>query len=148
MARRIFLERSEIIEGIVGTIQGFRLRVRAHDAEGLPNEIFVYQLQLVDPNTEEQKGLFRNIASAADLQELPINGITEGSPTLFRLDTIDLLFRNVDFLNETFKLIKKDVTELIDTLNKLDKLEVKEDVLIGAPEEEEVSSSSSSSSSL
>ncbi len=144
MARGIFLERSGIVEGQVGTIQGFRLQVRAHDAEGLPDEIFVYRVQLVDPNAGTQKATFQNIASAADLEELPINGVTEDSPLLFRKDSIDVLFRSPITLDETWELIKKDVAELINTLNKLDILEIIEDVLIGTVSEE-VSSSSPSS---
>lgn len=143
MARSIQLRREEIESGTVGTIQGFRLRVTAHDAVGMPNEIFVFRVQTVDPESSIQKGSFQNISPAKDLEELPINGTTVDEPLLFRKDAIDLLFSSIDELNESWDLIQKDVSQLIDTLNKLDDLEVKENVLIGAADEGESSSSSS-----
>ncbi len=144
MARSIFLERKVVESGIVGTIQGFRMQVRAHDAVGLPNEIFVYRVQTVDPESSIQKASFQNIASSADLEELPINGTTADSPLLFRKTSIDVLFRSPITLEEAWELIQKDVKQLINTLDALDRLTVTDDVLIGVAEEG-VSSSSSSS---
>ena len=143
MARRIFLRRKGISEEQAGTIQGWRMEILAHDAEGLQNEIFVYRVQIVDANLGTQKATFQNIASAADLEELPIDGVTEDSSLLFLKSTIDLVFRSVDTMNTVWEDIQRDVGQLIATLNALDDLEVIEDVLIGAPEEEGVSSSSS-----
>lgn len=147
MARRIFLERLGVTDAQVGTITGFRLQVNAHDAEDMPNEIFVYRIGVVEPNTEEQKATFENVATPADLEELPANGPTDNSPLLFRLATMDVLFRSNETLNETFDLIVADVTQLVKSLDRLDDLEVLEDILIGAPLEEEESSISVSISS-
>lgn len=136
MARRIFLERSAIENTTIGTFIGWRLRVEAHDAEDMPNEIFVYRVGTVDPNTQEQKATFQNVATPADLEELPANGPTEGQPLLFRLDVIDVVFRSPVDLESSWDLIQEDVRLLVSTLNQLDELEVQEDVLIGAEEEE------------
>ncbi len=142
MARSIRLRFSEVESGTVGTIQGYRLQVLAHDAVNMPNEIFVYRVQTVDPDTGEQKASFQNITPARELEELPINGTTVDSPLLFRKDFIDVIFQSLCELNDTRDLIIKDVTQLVATLDKLDDLTVTSDVLIGSDD----SSSSSSSS--
>ena len=144
VAREISLDREPIETAIVGTIEGYRLQVMA-TCIGIPNQIFVYQVQMLDPFTRQQAAEFFHVATPADLEELPINGVTEDSPLLFRLRTLDVVFRDLDMLERGWENLQEDINLLVVSLNKLDNPSVEELVTIGDFSECEGSSSSSSS---
>lgn len=134
----IRLQRESIAIFVDGRTQGYRMRVTALDAKGgLPNEIFVYQRV---PYGAQYSDQFTNIASPADIQEYPILTPDPGG-VFYRLDSVDLIFRNLALADDAWAAIKGDVEQLVQTFTFMEVLELTETVDFGS------SSSSSSSSS-
>ena len=126
--------------------QGYRLRITAYEANRVPLEIFVYQRLPVVPGETEESDKFTNIASPADLEEYPTNTPTNLARPFFREASIDLVFRSVDTLEESWTIIRSEVSALIDTLDTMDTLNITEEITIGATADTSSSSSSSLSS--
>ncbi len=134
----IELTRSGLVQYVLGRTQGYRMLVSATNAAGgLPNEIFVYQRVSAGLTYTDQ---FTNIASPADITEYPVGSPVSSEVPFFRLDSIDLVFRNIALADDAWAGIKSDVNELIQTLKFFENLTVQEIAVFG-------SSSSSSSSS-
>lgn len=142
MARFIKLKRSGMTTFVEGRTQGFRIQIEVTEVLGLPAEIFVYQVKPAALSGAPVE-VFTNIASPSDLEEYSV-----GPPPLdparpfYRLDKVDLVFRNQSLLEDAWQAIQDDVDELIRTLNDMDNLVPVEEVTFGT----EPSSSSSSSS--
>lgn len=116
---------------VSGRTQGFRMTITASDADGLPNEIFVFQrFPQIDANGQPVDG-FVNIASPADLEETLVNAITDPTRPFYRLASVDLVFRNEDLLNEAWIGIQSDVNELIQSLKFMSRLAAAEEVSFG-----------------
>jgi hypothetical protein len=103
-----------------GRVQGYRITVEVIEAVGLVEEIFVYQrMTLVQGNAPQDD--FSNVASPADLEEYPLSEPTEDSP-FFRLKTIELVYRDLELLNENLNDLKRDICMLLDSLAHMDQL--------------------------
>jgi len=103
-----------------GRVQGYRITVEVTEAVGLVEEIFVYQrMTLVQGNAPQDD--FSNVASPADLEEYPLSEPTEDSP-FFRLKTIELVYRDLELLNENLNDLKRDICMLLDSLAHMDQL--------------------------
>lgn len=143
MTPYIRLRRYGMTEYIDGRTQGFRMKIEVIEAVGVSPSIFMYQRK---PGLEEDGGPvdeFVAIASPADLEEYG-TGPDPLDPTkpFFRLEAVDLVFRNQTLLEEAWTKIKSDVEELIQSLVFMENLVIQEEVEFGEPP----SSSSSSSS--
>ena len=116
---------------VAGRTQGYRMKVTATEAEGLPNEIFVYQrFPLPDVNGNPVDG-FVNIASPADLEEYLVGIIGDPTMPFYRLDTVDMVFRNEEQLQKAWVGIQADVNELIRSLICMQNLGLVEDIPFG-----------------
>lgn len=125
---------------VSGRTTGYRLYVQAVDPKGLEKEIFVYQRKPVLYQNEIYKDDFSGVASPADMEEYQIGEPEEASKPFFRLDYVDLVFRNVDLLIEALQGLASDTAELIRAKRSFDAQTTLGDITIGNPE----SSSSSS----
>jgi hypothetical protein len=105
-----------------------RMKILVYDVCGINGNIFVYKTQVVDADSELKKGTFVGVATPDDMSELPIG--EPNSDGFYRLDQVDILFRNSDYLNETWLLILSDVGLLMEALTERDNLEPAEDVVI------------------
>jgi len=148
MSRSLVIDRAPITEDQIGTIEGYRLTVEISEASEMPKEIFVYRAQMMDPFTRLQKAEFEHVAMPSDLEETPINGVTEDSPLLFRLSTLDVLYRDKEELEQHWQDLQVDIQFLVSQLNRLDddKLTIAVNYTVGSMADCESSSSSSSSS--
>ena len=126
-----------------GRTQGYRLYVKAKCARGLSDKIFVYQrLPQVDDQGRPVEA-FTNVASPEDLVEYPPDVPAGLDDPFFRLDYVDLIFRNPDLLLDAFAGLLSNVAEMLTSLEGMDHLVAAGTVDFGNPS---CSSSSSSSS--
>jgi len=144
MARTLTLDRAPVEIATIGTIQGYRLIVEVTEAESMPKEIFVYRAQMLDPFTRQQKAEFDHVAMPSDIEEVPVYGVTQESPLLLRLPTLDVLYRDKDELEQHWQDLQADVRFLVRQLGLLDdsELTLVEEETIGSMEDCQSSSSS------
>jgi hypothetical protein len=102
----------------------YRLTVQVTGTGQADSAIFVYQSRVANTETGELEGVFDHVASAQDLENLPI-----GLPAklddvdYFRLDSVDLVFRKWDTLESVWLLIVDNVKRLASTIESLAALE-------------------------
>lgn len=125
---------------VSGRTTGYRLYVEAVNEKGLDKEIFVYQRKPVLYQNETFKDDFCSVASPADLEEYQVGEPAEASKPFFRLDYVDLVFRNIDLLVEALEGLASDTAELVRAKRNFDFQIALGDITVGNPE----SSSSSS----
>lgn len=148
----IKLKKHTLEEEIDPPMTVYRLKLEAIDAYGMPKEIFLYHEGPDDPTNNQLKRVLDRVCNTRDLVDYPAY---EPDPNLpdqfFRLDFIDLLFYNLDELEETYNLIIRDINLLIESIYKIQKLKEEEVIELGykwqEPSSSEFSSSPSSSSS-
>lgn len=112
------------------TYTGYKVTLTVDAASGISDKLFVFQEIPADPITEETS-MFSHIASPADLEEYPEDTVTPGSGmTFYRANTVTLLLRKFELLEESVRIIKSDIQLLVTRLNRLDELVELETVLI------------------
>lgn len=136
----ITLERSLSRYDVPGRAQAWRMRVLVTKWHAIDPNIMVYRAGTVDPVTGDRSDEFVAIASPVDLEELPAGEYTVGQePPFYRLAELDLISRNQTQLDETWKLIKADVEELVRSITYTCELTVEDEFTAGVyPEDEPV----------
>ena len=116
--------------GPPGHTMAYRLEILV-EAEGVDPEIFMYTRQPLDPATNTTGDRFIHIATPTDLEEYP-TGLPDPTTRFpfFRLASVDLIFRSLDQLEETWDGIVDDVTKLTEALALLQLLSAEEMVTI------------------
>ena len=112
-----------------------RLRVVVTDADGIPSQIFVHQrYTILKADGIIQENRFLCVAKPGDFNVFPIEAPSKEADTLpyFRLDCVDLVFNSPEELEETMADIVKEVTQLVESMKRLDALEVQADIVIDA----------------
>jgi hypothetical protein len=127
----IQLTRSAQLPHNLGNLQGFRFTVVAHDAVGMPVEIFRMYDQTLDPVAQTRTAVYDGVANIADLANLPINAAVPPEYH-FRVDHID-----VDYTSEldgeaAWESIESDVDSLVESLAASGLLVVEETVQFSA----------------
>jgi hypothetical protein len=154
-SRYIVLTKGQISEYVEGRTQGYKIRLEVTEAHNVTEDIFVFQRRANPVAGGDPIDEFTNVASPNDINEYAADAPSAGE-NKYRLSVVELVFRNLDLLEQTVADIESDIAELIRTLNQLDVL-VDETVVIVSdlpPESasvcdsaaEETSSCSSSSS--
>ena len=118
----ITLRREAMENYVAGRTQGYRIKITCTVSQCTNVNIFMYQGQCVDPTTGEYAVKFVSVASPADIEETPIyvpGTTTIEAGELYRYDMVDLVFRSLDELEETWNAILRDVGELANTLSKM-----------------------------
>lgn len=115
--------------------QSYILRVHAHDAVDMPNEIFCFQKNRIILNSTMQddpdNDVFVAVADPADLQEYPITRPTPPSDQVYyRQDEVTILFRSVADMEETWQAIVGDVKGLVRAINSYNNLVPQEEVTV------------------
>jgi hypothetical protein len=131
---------------VEGRTQGFRIRAKVIEVEGLDANVFVYQIKR-KPGYTYADYSFQNVASPADLEEHPAGEPADinaaGVYPFFRMDEIDLVYRSVKDVEDTIVKLEQELTGLIEAIDWMDTLLEGQVIEIGT----RASSSSSSSSS-
>lgn len=146
--RGITLTRSaESIQAIPNRGDGFRIQIVASGGDMIPNEVFLFRQNLLDPITGLTGDEFCAVTSPEDLVTYPIGEpAVTASPPFFRKDTIDVIVGSRKVADDMWTAIKTRVCELVDALNRKDRLVVEETFRCGDPEETTSESSESSMS--
>lgn len=102
----------------------FRVRIVASDATDMPNEIFLHQKTLVNPNDGSTQDEFVAVCSPYDLSIYPANTpAAEQSPAFFRKSEIDILVPGVEISSDVITSVMEQVSHLISVMNSLDEME-------------------------
>jgi len=131
---------------VEGRTTGYRLVLTITEAVNIDKYLFVFQKRPAD-TAGNIRSEFTNIASPADVEEYPVGYNPNDTETFFRSDTVDLVFRTLDLLNDAWRLMEVDFTALIETYCQMDNF-VEEDVEFGVKSSSSSSTPSSSSSSV
>lgn len=99
---------------IDGTTAGYRLYMTAVEPRAMPATVFVYQRKSILTPTTPYKDDFSHVASIPDLVEFPVDvPITGAQRQFFRLNYVDLVFRNPSMLLDAVRCISRDLAELV-----------------------------------
>lgn len=105
--------------------QSYDMKVEITEASDMPSEVFVFKRSLPllpPPGTEgavtQAPDIFISVADPVDLEEYPVGAPDQsGTNPYFRLSSVDLKFRSVVDLNETWQYIIEDLTGLVAAVN-------------------------------
>lgn len=155
MARRLKVVKYELVHVNYAWLGAYRLRVEIQDSIGMQPYVFLYRRGLPDLSNGEAIDHFMAVCSPADMEEWPaLEPDPDKSYPFFRLDYIELDFRNVDKAKRTYDLILLELSHLVQALDRLDLLVPTEETWIGDEpaagdsDSESVSTSESVSSSV
>lgn len=138
MSRRIKLTRLEQERAYVPNIgNGFRLVVQASDGYLMPDEVFLFQRVLLDPNTNTYDDEMVAVCSPIDLSTYPTTRPAEGqTPAFFRKAVADLTLPSQTMAASLWAELHAEVTRLVSALNVMDTLVTQEETWVGsAPDE-------------
>ena len=150
MARGITLTRlQETLTPFDNRGDAFRLQIIASANTMMPKEVFGFRDNLLDPITGTTASEFSFVTSPEDLVTLPI-GVADvtASPPFYRKDTIDVLVASRLIAEQMWDEVHIRVCELVDALDRKDKLSTIETVRCGEPEATSESVSQSVSQSV
>ena len=115
--------------------QAYGLTVTVTSAVDMPSKVFVFQRK-AETNTDllanDQADSFISLADPVDLAQYPEDepDIEYGIP-YYRKDTVALLFRSMEELDELKELLDADIADLVRTLQLLEGAGVVEEVVYG-----------------
>jgi hypothetical protein len=102
-------------------LQSYDLEIEVINADGLAEEIFVFQHGVAparDGVVTQPRDLFISIADPVDMEEYPPNTPDlENEIPFYRLKSVLLRFRSRVELGETWGYIAEDIQGLVDALN-------------------------------
>jgi hypothetical protein len=123
----IQLTRSAQLPHNVGNLQGYRFTVTAHDAVGMPNEVFRMYEQPLDPIAQTRTPVYDGISLPSELVNLPINAPVPPQYH-YRVASIDVDYNSTIAGEAAWESIKLDVDLLVKSLAASDLLLVEETV--------------------
>jgi len=113
-----------ITTGVPGRTQAYRMVATITEADGIDKNLFLYHRMTLEPVSGTTGDFFRKIASPTDIEEYPVGAPDPQSPLPFyRLDSVDMLFRSADLLNETWEMMLADLRELGRTMTAISRLQ-------------------------
>jgi hypothetical protein len=116
------------------SITGFRFKVVAYGAYGMPDTIFRYGKEALSAKDGTYRLAFDGVCSPADLEEFPEDDPTPDSyPEFCRLNYVDLVFRSQSIADEAWKTLVEEVSSLITTMNIMDQVKPQATLKIGDP---------------
>jgi hypothetical protein len=109
--------------GVPGRTQAYRLVLTVTDTLGIEPELFLYARRTLNPTSGEQADAFISICSPSDIEEFPVGAPDpDADLPFFRLDSVDLLFRNPELMLETYNAILQDFAELARSMDAIAQL--------------------------
>lgn len=123
MPRSIDLVISEAEDVQIGDVPAKRVTYSFQNAVGIDTELFVVVSAPTADNPDRIE--YKCVAAASDLDNLSAGSPPDDTPgQLFRIDQIQVISSDIGYLSELTDSIKRRVQSLLDTLKKLDALEV------------------------
>ena len=110
---KVHVEKPSII--VSGRTQSYRTVLTVIEAININANIFVYRKLPADPEGNLASE-FTNVASAVDMRDWPIGYDANNPEVFYRLDSLDLNYRNMDLLDDGLAGIQQDITALLQAL--------------------------------
>jgi hypothetical protein len=150
MGRGISLNRyPEQILPIVNRGDGFRVKIVASQGVLIPDEIFLFQRDVLNPQTGAYSDHLVTVCSPEDLVTYPVNDpMINDLPPYFRMSVIDVLVGSREIAEAMWDAIDEQVDHLIAALNRKDRLVPGESTRAGDEIEDDNSQSESASASV
>lgn len=145
---RLLITRKEVTKVNYQYLGAFRLRIEVTDpsSSGADPNVFIYNQRPINPYDQTVEADFLAVASPVDMAEYPAGEPRDGTEfPFFRLDYVELDFRSTAYVEKAWGLIVAEVSNLLAALNRLEALEVTEELWVGAPLPESDSASASAS---
>jgi hypothetical protein len=130
-SRRIKLTRYAANTVEFNNYGAYRLRVEVTEVEGadMDENIFIYERQPADPQTQETRDVFKGIAGPFQLAAIPA---FEPNPNemwpFFRLNFIELDFASTAEAEAVWNAIQSDVNALVYAMERLSNLQAIQEV--------------------
>ena len=146
MGRGITLNReAESILPVINRGDGFRLKVTASDGVLMPNEVFLFQRDVLNPLTGTYADHLVAVCSPEDLVTYPITDpMVTDLPPFFRMAVIDVIVGSREIAEDAWSVLQEQVEGLVLALNRKDRLVPAGEVRLGDPLDADVSGSSAS----
>jgi hypothetical protein len=106
---------------VIGREFAYRMEARAINPERMTTKVFLYERQPFNAFSQDERDVFVSVCSPGDLEEYPEDapsGITDGQQ-FFRKDSVDLVFRSSEELEQAWAAICTDVQELVYAMNRI-----------------------------
>lgn len=136
MARQLKLQKYELSNVNYQWLGAFRLRVEASDYgnSGADPNVFIYQRGLPNPYDGSVTDYWLGVAGPVDMSEYPV-GEPDGRTTypFYRTHAVEVDLRSTGLARETWLLVVAEVNQLLQALDRLDRLVPTEDVVVGDP---------------
>lgn len=115
-------------------LQGYTLKIRVTDAEEMSPAVFVFQRPKTKPDGTRGPDRFVCVADAVDMEEVPERGpdFLDEMP-YYRTAEVELVFRNPLDRDGTENDIKGDITALVQSLDAMSNVALKEWRIVGDP---------------
>ena len=115
-------------------LQGYTLKIRVTEAEEMSPAVFIFQRLKPNPDGTRDADRFVCVADAVDMEEVPELGpdFLNEMP-YYRTDTVELVFRNAIDRDSTETDIKNDITALVQSLDAMSNVALKEWRIVGDP---------------
>ena len=114
--------------------QSYALKVKAVEAEEMSPAIFIFQRPKTSPDGTREPDKFICVADAVDMEEVPeLNPDLSDEMPYYRVDTVELVFRNLIDLDNTESDIKQDIADLVQSIAVMANMEMKEWTIVGGP---------------
>lgn len=107
---------------IDGRTEGYRLLLEVEEANGVDPGIFVYKRSAPPISSQPDIDDFAKVAAPFDIDAYPLD-IPDVGGTYFRKTSVELVFRNLDLLEQTMLDIEVDIQTLVRTYNQFDDLD-------------------------
>jgi len=112
----------------------YRIRIEAHDAVDMPEEVFMYLRRPVNAARAEEADYFDGVASPVDLGQYPVDEPNlEQSYQFFRKNYVVLDFASASVALAKLAEIEAAVQTLIDGVNATDHLVPCKEIRLGDP---------------
>lgn len=151
MARRLRITKKQLVDVNFEFLGAFRLRVEIDDPtnSGADPNVFVYNRRPMDVTDRAISDVFSAVASPVDLAEYPV-GEPIGTTTypFYRLSYVELDLRSTKLAEEVWLTIVREVTTLLQILDRMEQLVPVAEIWIGDPPSSASSDSISTSTSV
>jgi hypothetical protein len=128
MAKSIQISKKSTIE--LPDISSYKLVVETLNAQDMPDKIFVKQ-RITNYSKQDFDGVFVAVCTPVQLEDFEEDAPGHGT-SYYRTNTIELVARTPEYLQEVFDSLLYEVTKLVNDLNALDDLGDAQVYTIGA----------------
>ena len=114
--------------------QSYALKVKVVEAEEMSTAVFIFQRPKTGPDGTREPDKLICVAVAVVMEDVPeLNPDLADEMPYYRVDTVELVFRNLIDLANTDSDIKQDIADLVQSIAVMSNMEMKEWTIVGGP---------------